>query len=364
MTKFILLFILQVAVLAVPASVLASPQGSRCATDSLDPDLAIQRVEWARKCGLLRNTAGPSSWFESGAALDLASNPAKEYREIDPDRAFSGNADDFNVNLYHGSSLFMATPKYSVTQETSGPTSGYWKWSHTVRRAHPLYPTFETSPVAGAGTPLLPLPTIFNDCNLYQWDQTAGTLTPWTGSFYVVAYCESGCYAPDQNLRFSDGDVNIVDAMKARRDDLVTLSPDATLDKLTTQTSRVASYTTEIRDAENVIYTLTTASGGSLSVTSEHPILTSEGRLVQAQKLLTGDELLKADGTADPITRIEKTTRFGKVYNIKPVSPEPIPNILIAQGYLVGSARFQNDDVAYINRILLFRTVPEEVMPR
>jgi hypothetical protein len=364
MTKFILLFILQIALLGVPASALASAQGSRCATDSLDPDLASQRIEWARKCGLLRNTGGPNSWFESEAAFDLMLNPAKEYREIDPNRAFSGNADDYNVNLYYSSSLFVPTPKYSVTQETSGPTSAYWKWSHTTQRAHPLYPTFETSPVAGTGIPLLPLPTIFNDCNLYQWDQTAGTLTPWTGSFYVVAYCESGCYAPDQSLRFSDGDVNIVDAMKAGRDDLVTLSPDATLDALTTQTSKVARYTTEIRDAENVIYTLTTASGGSLSVTSEHPILTSEGRLVQAQKLAKGDALLKADGTSDPITRIEKTTRFGKVYNITPVSPEPVANILIAQGYLVGSARFQNDDVAYINRVLLFRAVPEEVMPR
>lgn len=364
MTKLILLFMLPVALLAVPGPVLASTQGSRCTTDSLDPDLAIQRLEWARKCGLLRNTAGPNSWFATDAAFDLMFNPAKEYREIDPNRAFSGNVNNYSVNYSYADSLFAPTPRYSVTQETSGPTSGYWKWSHTAVRSNPYYPTFETSPVAGMGTPLLPLPTIFNDCNLYVWDQTAGTLTPWTGSFYVVAYCESGCYAPDQSLRFSDGDVNVVDAMKARRDDLVTLSPDATLDALTTQISRVASYTTEIRDAENVIYTLTTASGGSLSVTSEHPILTSEGRLVQAQKLARGDELLRADGTSDPITRIEKAPRFGKVYNIKPVSPEPVANILIAQGYLVGSARFQNDDVAYINRVLLFRGVPEEVMPR
>jgi hypothetical protein len=196
------------------------------------------------------------------------------------------------------------------------------------------------------------------------WDRAAGTLTPWTGNFYVVAYCESSCYAPDQSLRFSDGDVNIAAAMKAKRDDLVTLTADATLDDLATQTSRVFSYTTEIRDAENVIYKLTTASGGSLSVTNEHPIITGFGRLVQAQKLALGDELVRADGTPDPIIKIEKSTQFGKVYNIKPVSAEPVANILIAQGYLVGSARFQNDDLRYINRILLFRGVPDDVMPQ
>jgi hypothetical protein len=292
------------------------------------------------------------------------SNPAKEYREIDPNHAFSGNVEDYNVNLNYSISRYMLTSRYTVTQETTGLTTGYWKWSHTTQRALPLYPTFETSPVAGAGIQLIPLPSVFNDCNLYQWDRTAGTLTPWTGNFYVVAYCVSGCYAPDQSLRFSDGDVNIVEAMQARRDDLVTLTPDATLGDLTTQTSRVYSYTAEIRDAEHVIYKVTTASGGSLSVTSEHPVLTSEGRLVKAETLAVGDKLLKADGVPDPVTRVEKTTRFGKVYNIQPVSTERVANILIAQGYLVGSARFQNDDVEYMNRTLLFRAVPNEVMPR
>jgi hypothetical protein len=59
-----------------------------------------------------------------------------------------------------------------------------------------------------------------------------------------------------------------------------------------------------------------------------------------------------------------KTDYFGKVYNIKPVSRERVSNVLIAQGYLVGSARFQNDDVNYMNRALLFRAVPDVVMPR
>ena len=180
----------------------------------------------------------------------------------------------------------------------------------------------------------------------------------------VTAYCESGCYAPDQSLRFSDGDVNIVDAMKAHRDDLVTLSSDATLDKLATQTSKVYNYTADIRDAKQVLYEITTASGGALRVTDEHPMVTSEGLLVAAEKLTVGDELLKADGTPDPITAIEKTDYFGKVYNIRPVSSERVANILIAQGYLVGSARFQNDDVSYMNRALLFRAVPDAVMPR
>jgi hypothetical protein len=250
---------------------------------------------------------------------------------------------------------------YTVFQETSGPTINFYKWTRPTLRPRPLYPSFDTI-VTGTGTQLFPSGGA--DCGIYTKNATTGALTTWTGNFYVAYYCESSCYTPDQNLTFSTGEVNVVAAMKAKRDDLVTLSPDATLDSLATQTSRVFSYTTEIRDAENVIYKLTTASGGSLSVTNEHPIITSEGRLVQAQKLIEGDELLKADGTPDMIVSIEKTTHFGKVYNIKPASTVPVANILIAQGYLVGSARFQNDDISYMNRVLLFRGVPDDVMPQ
>jgi hypothetical protein len=69
MTKSLPLFILEVAVIAAPTAALAqSTQTSRCTTDILDPDLAVQRLEWARRCGLTRNTAGPNSWFDSAAA--------------------------------------------------------------------------------------------------------------------------------------------------------------------------------------------------------------------------------------------------------------------------------------------------------
>jgi hypothetical protein len=363
MKKSTLTFVLKLALVATPVAAIAEPaQEWRCSTDSLDPTAALQRLEWARKCGLVNNSGGPNSWFESTMAFDQTFNPAKEYREISSSRAFTGNTNDYNVNFYYGFSRYTATPLYTLTQETTGPTAGFWKWAHTSQRPRPLYPTFEDTPVVGSGTQLFPHPSLA-DCNLYT-DRSGSAGARWNGSFFVGAYCESSCYTPDQAVRFSDGDVNIVDAMKAGRDDVVTLTADATLDDLATQTSKVGSYTTDIREAEHVMYEITTASGGALRVTNEHPMVTSEGRLVKAEKLVRGDELLRADGTPDRIEKIAKTTEFGKVYNLKPVSREPVANILIAQGYLVGSGRFQNDDVGYMNRVLLYRGVPDEVMPK
>jgi hypothetical protein len=369
MMKLFALMVILISLL--PARARADPeQEFRCTTDSLNGPQAIRRLEWARKCALLNNTGGPDSWIESDAALDVetfSTNPpvrvnVKDYVEIDLDHAFTGSVHGYRVNQYHAISLYVDTPTYTVFRELpgSGLTANYYKWSHTTQRPQPRYPSFEDTPRINTGTQLFPHPDLAG-CRLYT--DRAGTM-PYNGNFYLVALCESSCYTPDQRLRFSDGDVSIVEAMTARRDDLITLSPDATLDKLATQTSKVYSYTTEIRDAEQLIYKVTTASGGSLSVTNAHPIITSEGRLVKAEQLVEGDELVKANGSPDRITRVEKTQFFGKVYNIKPMSREPVANILVAQGYLVGSARFQNDDVEYINRILLFRSVPDQVIPK
>ncbi len=376
------------------------PQHMRCSSDLLTQEQALARSEWARRCGLLQNTLGANSWVNSNSAFDTSFQPVKEYRERDTAHAYTGNVHYYNVNYYHARSLYEATPIFSVFQETSGSTSGYWKWSHTAPRVRALYPTFESTGVAGSGIQLFPHPTNTADCRLYS--NPNGT-TPWQTTtryqvcddmypaltegktaqlretdigmncywitetnprpFYVVAYCEAGCYAPDQRLLFSDGEANIQDAAREGREDLMTLSPESTLDDLKLQPNTVSSYTTDVRDSEHILYEVSTESGGLLRVTNEHPVITSEGRLVKAETLVAGDELVRVDGTPDRIVEVRKTTHFGKVYNVRPVSRDQVSNILVAQGYLVGSARFQNEDVEHINRLLLYRAIPEEVLP-
>jgi hypothetical protein len=362
-------------VILLPTTVLGQTlQQSRCASDNLSVPQAQQRLEWARKCGLLTNGSattpnvpiGPNNTIISDKAWDQSMDWARDYKEANPHKAFSGNANQFNVNYYYAWAKHGVRPGYTVTAETSGATTGYLKWSSLTSRPRPYYPTFESTVQAGTGIQLFPHP-LFSDCRLYT--DRNGRI-PWTGNatnpsanFYVSTYCTAGCYAPDQKLLFSDGEVNIVDAMTQGREDLMTLSPDATLDNPSLQQNTVYSYTSDIRDAEHVIYEINTASGGQLRVTNEHPVINSEGRLINAESLVQGDELLKADGTPDPIVSVQTTTHFGKVYNVMPVSQDPVSNVLVAQGYLVGSVRFQNDDIEYMNRVILFRAVPEDVMP-
>ena len=383
MNKSKLIFI--AALVAAPTSVFAQTvQQVRCTADSLSVAQATARLKWARKCGLTLNTGAvpktgnPANFFQSSkAADDVTFLGANEYLENTTLQAFSNNVNEFNVNYSFAWSLFGSFFAYHTFQDTSGPTLNFWDWSKPTTRAQPLYPSFDSS-VSGTGTQLFPPASADGrtgvavdpnaPCTLFT-DQT-GTTTPWAGAnpFFVAFYCTSSCYTPDQNVRFATGDVNIADAFNAVRNDVITLSPDATLDNLSTQVSGVFSYTHESRNnITQPIYTVTTASGGSLSVTNQHPVLVASsgsGRLLMAERLREGDDLLKADGTLDPIVQIVKTNHTGQVYNLAPTATEHVSNILIAQGFLVGSSRFQNDDLKYMNRGLLFRAVPDNVMPK
>ncbi|HEU4733789.1 MAG TPA: Hint domain-containing protein [Kofleriaceae bacterium] len=373
MKKSKLIFI--AVLVAAPASVFAQTvQETRCAIDSLSVTQALNRLNWARKCGLLNNTGAvpktgnPLNFFQSTKAADeVTFVGANDYAENTAVQAFSGQVNEFNVNYSYAWSRFGAFFAYHTFQDASGPTLNFWDWSKTTQRAQPLYPSFDST-LSGTGTQLFPPPNadINSPCTLFT-DTGGATQWPTGNSFFVAFYCTSSCYTPDQTVRFSTGDVAILDAFNAVRNDVVTLTPDATLDNLSTQVTGVHSYTRESRDVTQDIYNVTTASGGSLSVTNQHPVLVSSagsGRLVMAEKLREGDELLKADGTPDPIVRVEKTSHFGRVYNLAPTATEHVANILIAQGFLVGSSRFQNDDLRYMNRALLFRAVPDDVMPR
>ncbi|MFE8598786.1 Hint domain-containing protein [Archangium violaceum] len=337
---------------------------TRCTTDNLDTNAKAEaRVEWARKCGTIQNVGDSAAWYDT--ALSAATGGTlKDYLESDVARnpdgegAFTGPGYGFKVNYSAMFAVYLSGPTYQ-----SQDARGYYFWWRDSwrKKGRALYPTFSTSTDIEAtdNIQLFPHPTLA-DCRLYLDKNGA---QPATSPFHVNGYCESACYTPEQKVLFSDGYMPIVDALKGLKEDLITLSPNATLDNLELQQNRTYSYTKEIRDAEHNIFVISTRSGGQLRVTHEHPIINGEGRMVQAQTLKVGDDLVKADGTLDAIVDIQKTTHYGRVYNIAPVTTDLVSNVLVAEGYLVGSVRYQNDEVAYINRIILYRGVPAEVIP-
>ena len=162
MNKIKLVFI--AALVAAPTSVYAQIiQQTRCAIDSLSVQQAIDRLAWARKCGLTRNTGAvpltgnPANFFQSTkAADDVTFVGANEYRENTTAQAFTNNVNNFEVNYSFAWSLFGTFFSYHVFQDASGPTLNFFDWSKPgQQRAQPLYPSFDNTP-SGGGTQLPP----------------------------------------------------------------------------------------------------------------------------------------------------------------------------------------------------------------
>jgi hypothetical protein len=341
----------------------------RCTDDSLDPATARLRLEWARDCGTRLNVRSPTTPVPPASSYDTLILAADghthliEYLETDDSQglnSFSGV--DASVNGTYTNKQWRPGA-CSVTTDANG----FQKWTEptTLWLPRPGYPTFGSAPTPDPPTTAyFPNPNYaVHDCNLYL-DKNATVRANTTAGFYVMGYCTSSCYTPEQEISFSTGSENILDALNAYRSDLTTLTPSSTLHDIQLQTDGVASYTRELRDVTQPIFEIRTQSGGELRVTPNHPVLEGNGRLVQASSLKVGQKLIKPDGSRDPIVSITKTEHFGKVYNLKPTSTNRVSNILIAQGFLVGSSRFQNDDVGYINRIILGRGLPKDVIPR
>jgi hypothetical protein len=341
----------------------------RCSTDPLDIPTAKLRLEWARACGDKLNVVSPTTPIPPAQAfLDgrISSNggiPLWEYLETD---------DFFGKNSYSGD-VATVNQIFIQNQWRVGPiiastaAGGFQKWTEAdvLALVRPTYPTFGNNADINIASQLFPNPNYsLLDCNLYT--DRAGTNradTSVTG-FFVNAYCVGSCYAPDQQLSFATGDEPIQSALEARRTGVTTLTPDSTLHHIKLQTDDVASYSRDLHDATQVIFEIRTRSGGQLRVTEKHPVLVGDGRIVEARTLKPGTRLIKADGSRDPIVSVSQTSYVGKAYNLKPAATNHVANILIAQGFLVGSSRYQNEDADYINRILLGRAVPTSVIPR
>jgi len=206
-------------------------------------------------------------------------------------------------------------------------------------------------------------PTFFDMTPMLSWNLPNDpgrncVLLPTTA--FNVGLCIAGCYAENTPLQFADGSMGIKAAAEAGKVDLVTLAPTSTLDSLQFVKNKVEHYTVDMREEWQTIYTLSMKSGGTLRVTNEHPLLTIDGVMHQAQGLKLGDELIRANGKPDPIVNIAIDKIFGKVYNVKPVTTDYVSNIVVAAGYLNGSVRYQNEFLDMINALILRRALTEQ----
>jgi len=179
-----------------------------------------------------------------------------------------------------------------------------------------------------------------------------------------IGACRSSCYTPDQELLTGYGYVPIKNAAESFIEDIVTLSPDSLLEDLRYKKSKVGNYTVSLRDTKHDVLTFETLSGGRLQVTLNHPLLDSEGYIREAETFRVGDSLILKNGDPDPILHISEGEKFfGKVYNVRPKDYDLKSNIVVVQGFLNGSSRYQNSYIDKLNRQILHQEFDEALLP-
>jgi hypothetical protein len=265
---------------------------------------------------------------------------------------------------------YVAPPPGTAPDKPNGKR--YWVAS---------YGTDVTDYATMSNTDLYP---VYADADLDVWVGPGPNNTHWFGTtrsqiaylsyestynlpsgIQVFGLCQAGCYTPEQEIRVGAGLQSVVSAHDSGERSVTTLTADSTMDSPTYMTNQIARWTVDVAPASQPIVTLRTKSGGSLRVTLEHPLVTSDGVMKQAQNLVVGESLVREDGSPDPIVSITTANEVTKTYNLRPTTSDLTSNILVAQGYLAGSASYQDEFLKYLNRALFrHQLIPADVIPR
>jgi hypothetical protein len=185
---------------------------------------------------------------------------------------------------------------------------------------------------------------------------------PPAGIGFTPFVCTSSCFAPEVRVFFPEGYVEASEAHDKRLKSVVTLKPNSLLEDPHFRISPIKRWISSLRPVEDILLKFQMADGGSLRVTKNHPLVNSEGRVVEAITMKESDKLVAADGRFVEIEKISEERFFGKVYNLDVESNNPKGHIVVAEGYLSGSNYLQNDGLNYIGERLYRASLPSEVL--
>lgn len=282
----------------------------RCEEDSLDPAQARERVAWYAKNYPEEIVSQARAVTGRNPTLEQALGWYNRYMLEDP--VFGGPAERPSYPTFVLADYTNPDPKYFAPKDANGPA---------------------------------------NKPANYLW----------------LGTCLSSCYKPGVEVLFAgDGgefkSVAIDLAMKQSISKVATLSEESTLEWPQLTSHEVAFYTESITETDHDIFDLIMASGGELKVTANHPLVDSTGHIREARTFEIGDKLMRADGTQDPIASISYEAFHGRVYNVASREASLLGQVVVANGYLNGSAWYQNAGLRNLNRGLLRSSLPADVL--
>lgn len=203
-------------------------------------------------------------------------------------------------------------------------------------------------------------PTFMNAENEKPWiaPKLASASCDVPAKAYVAAVCVSSCATPEQEILAANGrKLTFIQALTQKTQNISVAKSYNVVQEM-----RVDQWVTELVDSDHKILIFKMESGGTLKLTFNHGLIDGNGIMREAETFQIGDSLVKLNGTLDRVISIEKSIHKGKVYNVFLKSDKPEDNIVITNGYLNGSAYFQNEGHKFMNREILRQRLIEGVL--
>lgn len=189
--------------------------------------------------------------------------------------------------------------------------------------------------------------------NFWKAPTEAGASCEGAARYSLIGLCRAGCYTPDQMVLF-EGGYRAIGSQEAKQEiQIVTLGSASTSDHFSFTLSPLKTIVSDLEAHHQEIIEIQTEDGGALKVTPTHPLIDGDGRVREAKSLVVGDSLIRSNGVRTPISKLEKSDYFGKVYNVEVNSESDLGQIVVAQDFLNGSIYFQNEGVKELNRQIL-----------
>lgn len=189
---------------------------------------------------------------------------------------------------------------------------------------------------------------------------------------YIATVCLASCATPEQLILAQAGNggtghlkySSFIDAWNNNFKFVGTLASNSSMSSKTVQKTLVDQWVTELIDGNHEILEFNTKSGGNLRLTPNHPILTAAGTMKLAGDWKVGESLVKLGGVHDEVVSIRKFNYYGKVYNLFVKSSDLKHNIVVTNGYLNGTAFFQNEGAVSMNKVLLRKALTRGVFAK
>lgn len=175
-------------------------------------------------------------------------------------------------------------------------------------------------------------------------------------TIYVAGVCVSSCATPEQQIMVEHNNktqnMKFIDALTMKVALVKTLQSDSSMSSKNLASTKVDTWVTEIEDTDHEILVFKMKSGGELRITTNHPVLSKDGVMKLSSEFKAGDSLVQVGGKLDQIESITKVPYFGKVYNVFVKSSALQKNVVVTNGYLNGTAFYQNEGAKFLNRAM------------